>query len=303
MNALLLLALVPTAPVPASEPQPPPKATWKITCDDGSTFNVQVLDTHIPLKTKYGDLKIPAHEIQKIEFANRLSHANQAEVDGHIKNLGSPDFKTREEATAALRDLKHRSYPACVKACKSTDPEVARRADDVVRYTQANCDPNLLVLRPDDVIYTADSKLTGQISVEALKVRTGPFGEQNVRLTDLRLASTKTAATNQDAVLAPVNMSTYTNQAGNEYTFKLTGGQPGAADQMGCWGTDVYTLDSNLGIAAVHAGVLRPGEEGVVRVRLVPSPQTFLGSDRNGVTSTRYGFFQNGAYEFVRDNR
>src|SRR5262245_52005543 len=35
------------------------------------------------------------------------------------------------------------------------------------------------------------------------------------------------------------------------------------------WGTDVYTADSRLGPAAVHAGAIREGERGLVRVTLL----------------------------------
>jgi len=31
------------------------------------------------------------------------------------------------------------------------------------------------------------------------------------------------------------------------------------------WGSDIYTLDSTLGMAAVHAGVVKAGQTGVVK--------------------------------------
>jgi hypothetical protein len=52
------------------------------------------------------------------------------------------------------------------------------------------------------------------------------------------------------------------------------------------WGTDVYTADSRLAAAAVHAGAVRVGERGLVRVRLDPGDGTeFVGSTQNGVMS------------------
>jgi hypothetical protein len=65
------------------------------------------------------------------------------------------------------------------------------------------------------------------------------------------------------------------------------------------WGTDVYTSDSRLAIAAVHAGVLKEGETGVVRVMLMDPPPAFAGSSRHGITTSAYGQYQ-GAYQFVR---
>jgi hypothetical protein len=50
-------------------------------------------------------------------------------------------------------------------------------------------------------------------------------------------------------------------------------------------GTDLYTDDSSIAAAAVHAGVLRPGEKGYVRVTIVPGQAGYAGSERNGLRS------------------
>jgi hypothetical protein len=56
------------------------------------------------------------------------------------------------------------------------------------------------------------------------------------------------------------------------------------------WGTDVYTTDSRLATVAVHAGAVREGERGLVRVTLLDgSDRTYIGSERNGVVSYDYG--------------
>ena len=65
------------------------------------------------------------------------------------------------------------------------------------------------------------------------------------------------------------------------------------------WGTDVYTGDSMLGTAAVHAGALKPGETGVVRVRVKPPLTHYQGSFRNGVTSHDFGRYGT-AYQVER---
>jgi hypothetical protein len=57
------------------------------------------------------------------------------------------------------------------------------------------------------------------------------------------------------------------------------------------WGTDVYTRDSVVCVAAVHAGVITAAG-GVVVVTRARSPVEFVGSSRNGVTSERYGPFR-----------
>ncbi len=59
----------------------------------------------------------------------------------------------------------------------------------------------------------------------------------------------------------------------------------------GVWGTDQYTVDSHIGAAAVHAGLLKPGEAGQIQVILLPGQASYQGSNRNGVVSTNFGEF------------
>jgi hypothetical protein len=71
---------------------------------------------------------------------------------------------------------------------------------------------------------------------------------------------------------------------GKTMLFEVTGTTSGAV-----WGTEVYTSDSHVGTAAVHQGLLKPGEKAVVRVKVIPGQASYLGSTKNGVTSTSYG--------------
>ena len=53
-----------------------------------------------------------------------------------------------------------------------------------------------------------------------------------------------------------------------------------------------------LAMAAVHAGVLKVGQTGVVKVLIVAPPAAFAGSTRNGVTSNNYMAYP-GAYQII----
>ena len=72
------------------------------------------------------------------------------------------------------------------------------------------------------------------------------------------------------------------DQAGKEFDVQVVGSADGSV-----WGGDngVYTDDSSLAAAAVHAGLLKNGERGVVRVRILPAQDHYAGSNRNGITS------------------
>ncbi len=77
------------------------------------------------------------------------------------------------------------------------------------------------------------------------------------------------------------------NHSGESFEFEVTGSQSGSV-----WGDGVYTDDSDLGAAAVHAGALHVGERGRVRITLLPGRSSYDGAIRNGVASRSYNAWQ-----------
>jgi hypothetical protein len=65
---------------------------------------------------------------------------------------------------------------------------------------------------------------------------------------------------------------------------------PGCAATGGLWGTDVYTADSAICKAGIHAGAISPGG-GVVSVQLQPGRPAYRGSPRYGIESNDYGAY------------
>ena len=55
------------------------------------------------------------------------------------------------------------------------------------------------------------------------------------------------------------------------------------------WGTDLYTADSSICTAGVHAGRITQKDGGLVRIRIKAGQTEYLGSRRNGVTSESWG--------------
>jgi len=86
---------------------------------------------------------------------------------------------------------------------------------------------------------------------------------------------------------APTNMHGLCETVGATYYFRVTGVTEGQL-----WGTDIYSGDSTIGAAAVHAGLLKAGETDLFRITVVTPPEKFPGTVRNGVTSTEYGRYQ-----------
>jgi outer membrane protein OmpA-like peptidoglycan-associated protein len=71
-----------------------------------------------------------------------------------------------------------------------------------------------------------------------------------------------------------------------------------AAGSGTVWGTDIYSDDSAICRAALHAGVI-PARGGVVTILRAPGQASYRGMTRNGVESEAYGAWQ-GSFRFAR---
>jgi hypothetical protein len=85
---------------------------------------------------------------------------------------------------------------------------------------------------------------------------------------------------------APDNVLQLQGQVGRAFYFKVTGNLSGSL-----YGTDVYTGDSSIATAAVHAGILKHDETGVVKVRVLPGRASYATSQRHGITSSQWSSY------------
>lgn len=255
---------------------------------DSSVMKLSIRDDRVDFKTEYGKLSIPVADIKRIEFGMRIPDDVQKRVDAAIADLGNAQFRRREAAGTILLGLREKAYAAVVKATKNPDMEIASRAEELVKKFKETVPAEMLQLRDYDIIHTDQSKIAGRIEASTLKAHTLQFGEVQLRLADVFSLTAKgvevvdnNLANAQDG---PPNLVNYQNDVGKTFVFKVTGVNAGAL-----WGTDVYTTDSTLGLAAVHAGLLQPGQTGVIRVTMLPGQPAYQGATRNGVTSSAYG--------------
>ncbi|OAI46172.1 hypothetical protein AYO44_11800 [Planctomycetaceae bacterium SCGC AG-212-F19] len=86
------------------------------------------------------------------------------------------------------------------------------------------------------------------------------------------------------ATQAPQTMQGLCDRPDETFYFRVQGENNGPV-----WGTDVYTGDSALAAAALHAGAVELGENAVVRVTVVAPLRAYSGSIRHGVTSSSFG--------------
>ncbi len=265
---------------PTGEPQVEVRFT------DGSVLKLSLRDDRLEFMTLYGKLYIPVTDIRRIEFGLRVPDDVAKRIDSAVADLGNSQFRRREAAGVILLGLREKAYPAVLRATKHSDMEIANRAEELVKKFKDSVPAELLQVRDFDVIHTDTSKIAGHLEAATLKANTSQFGDVNVRLADVFTLSARGGEAEPDtanAMTAPVNMVQYQNEIGKTFTFRITGNAGGSL-----WGTDVYTTDSTLATAVVHAGLLTSGQSGVIKVTIMPSPQLFIGSTRNGVSSSGY---------------
>lgn len=143
------------------------------------------------------------------------------------------------------------------------------------------------VLRPGETGVVRVTILPGQSSYQGTTRHSVTSHPWSSWFASYRVEPASGATTAFSAVTArpdPGSLTAYRALVGQVFDFEVRGATQGAI-----WGTDVFTDDSPLAVAAVHSGILAPGEMGVVRVTILPGRQSYVGSTRHGITSNSYG--------------
>ena len=275
----------------------------EMTLADGSVLRLYLADEKIEIATPHGTLHIPAQDVLRIEFALRQPPEIAQLVDEKLAQLKDTDPDVKKAAASELVAMREQAYLAVMKAAGSGDPNLAPEAAKVLeRLKKAVPKAELAAMRMTDFIVTPENRVAGQIVQPYLKIRTAQFGELELKLADARslrhqsLIAVVEEKVEIDAAPDPGNLKAFESQQGKVFAFTVTGIAAGGS----VWGTDVYTTDSKLSMAAVHAGVIKVGETGVVRLKIIPSPDSYAGSSRNGITTSGYGRYS-AAYQILKD--
>lgn len=195
MNAALLLALSQLLAQPPAKSKPEPGAPVELRFRDNSVMKLSVLDAKMEMNTAYGKLSIPLVEIRRIEFRMRLPEDVVKQIETAIANLGHKNFKVREAAMSDLQSFQERAFPALVRAMASANPEVRKRAEDLLSKLRDKLPEERLKVRDKDLVHAGESVFAGKIDSAAIVVRTRQFGEAKIQLSDLtHLVSTLTGA-------------------------------------------------------------------------------------------------------------
>jgi len=211
LSAGLLAAQTPDPKKP-DDPKPPAtaKATppgvteFDVTMADSSRFRVTTQDTSLTLVSRYGTLNIPLSDVRRMELGFRYPDGVEAKVEEAAAKLGSAAFREREDSERALLEFKEFAVPTLRRAAKSTDPEVVRRADSVLKKLTDKLPEEKLSIKDYDLVVTTEFTIRGRLQAPAMKVRTKYFGEVELKLAETRtmtmlLAGASSGELNLDA--------------------------------------------------------------------------------------------------------
>jgi hypothetical protein len=185
--ALCLTLAVSTRSLAQDQTPPARPHLAEVRFGDGSIVRMTLLQENVEVLTKYGKLSVPLSEIRRIEFGLHVPPDVNQQITQSIKRLASDVYKERDSATKELVQVGHFAFPSLQRASRSGDQEVAYRAVSLIKQISERVSPELLRLREEDVIHTAEFTIIGRINAQSLKAHSPHFGEVNLKLSELRM--------------------------------------------------------------------------------------------------------------------
>lgn len=163
-----------------------PPSIGEVRFSDGSIVRMTLLQENLEVQTKYGKLLIPLSEVRRVEFGLHVPPEVTQQITQSIKRLASDIYKERDGATKELVQVGHFAFPSLHKASRSGDQEVSCRAVSLIKQITERTSPELLKMRDEDVVHTAEFTVVGRITSQTFKARSPHFGEVSLKLSELR---------------------------------------------------------------------------------------------------------------------
>jgi ABC-type transport system substrate-binding protein len=125
-----------------------------------------------------------------------------------------------------------------------------------------------------------------------------PTAEPTVAATEPAISATVAPASAPAIDPWSLHAVEHRDQVGEEFTYDCPPADESRTDTV--WGTDVYTDDSSVCTAAVHAGAITVEDGGEVTIEIRPGQDSYVGSEQNGIESSPYGPW-GGSFAVVTD--
>ena len=153
---------------------------------DGSVVRMSLLQETLEVQTKYGKLLVPTNDIRRVDMGLHIPDGMEQTIETSIRMLSSEAFKQREEASRELVQAGHWAFPALQRATQSSELETSKRATSLIARISERSAPETLKIKVDDIVQTREFPIVGRITSPTIKAYSPLFGEQSLKLCDLR---------------------------------------------------------------------------------------------------------------------
>ena len=153
---------------------------------NGSKVRVTIQSEKLEIATIYGKLTVPMEDVESIEFGLHFPEGIPEKITSAIASLNSSDYREREKAAKTLNDLGPYAYPAVLKATRSKEAEVSKRAKEIVSKMQTKYSKKELKTSVDDRVVTPTHTIVGRILTATVKTKAEYFGEIDHKFANMR---------------------------------------------------------------------------------------------------------------------
>lgn len=286
--AITLLALLATST----------QAQHTLKFSDGSLLKATILDKAIVVKTAYGNLSIPTNEVTRIEYASRISQSEMTAIENCLLDLYSEQASIVEAAEATLISHTWKSQIIIAKKIARNNIVLSGRViTDSGPIVQMLAKLKLHVSENDlrafemDIVHTSKMKVSGTIETPKISINTSQFGQLMATVSDLRtieiFGRDSVDITDSNVQADPGTLAMVQGEKGTVLYIRVTGTTNGLI-----YGDEVYTADSPIAHAAVHSGLVRLGEQAVLKLTIQGVVPGFTAAAKNGTSSSAYGAYR-----------
>ena len=125
-----------------------------------------------------------------------------------------------------------------------------------------------------------------KVTTAPTSAKSSPAAESSATVEELESVPSDKEDTEDITPIAwDTTASGFKGEAGKTYTFQC----PAEGTEHGVYGSDIYTQDSSICTAAVHAGLFSLAQGGIVTIEYRPGRLTYGSTVRNGIKSRTWG--------------
>jgi hypothetical protein len=179
------------APRPAAVPLGPKHIRLHLL--DGSVISGDLSVSEISVATDFGTLVVPIDRIRSftpgLDSNTRLSQ----QIEALIKNLGSDDYQTREQAHKDLAAMGRKAQKELQRFIADDNAEVKRHVGEILKESDEQAEEkadeeDAPVEQPwirQDVVVTSDFTVLGKVSPKEFKIES-KYGPLTIQLADVQ---------------------------------------------------------------------------------------------------------------------